>query len=110
MQGDFFFSAGCPYFKQGVKNKAFQVHKSFAVSQASIFVYIQDKAVIIWVGNISFHRRFSWLGLNMLTTLEVPKRTLMFLEIRRNETRHQFSSSWLVLRSLFLSGDFSLAK
>lgn len=39
MQGDFFFSAGCPYFKQGVKNKAFQVHKSFAVSQASIFVY-----------------------------------------------------------------------
>lgn len=103
MQGDFFFSAGCPYFKQGVKNKAFQVHKSFAVSQASIFVYIQDKAVIIWVGNI-------WLGLNMLTTLEVPKRTLMFLEISRNETRHQFSSSWLVLRSLFLSGDFSLAK
>lgn len=28
-----------PFFKQGVKNKAFQVHKSFVVSRAPILVF-----------------------------------------------------------------------
>lgn len=62
-------SWSCPYFKQGVKNKAFQVHKSFVASQVPILVfhaaYLGQRGHNMWE-IVSF---LQWLTLHILPML-----------------------------------------